>query len=58
MSFVELLDKAIDAAQVFQPLDAAGVAALQQMASDRESIFLGEEKQVSFNYPCGNPHFA
>jgi hypothetical protein len=31
---------------------------LQQMASNRESIFLNEEKQVSFNYPHGNPHFA
>jgi aryl-alcohol dehydrogenase-like predicted oxidoreductase len=57
-SFVELVDKAIDAAKAFQPLDPAAVAELQQMASDRESIFLNEEKQVSFNYPHGNPHFA
>lgn len=57
-SFVELLDKAIDAAKVYQPLDAAAVDELQQMASNRESIFLNEEKQVSFNYPHGNPHFA
>jgi aryl-alcohol dehydrogenase-like predicted oxidoreductase len=54
-SFVELLDKAIDAAKAFQPLDTAAVAALQQMAANRESIFLNEEKQVSFNYPRGNP---
>jgi len=57
-SYVELLDKAIDAAKVFQPLDSSAVAELRQMATDRESIFLGEEKQVSLNYPCGNPHFA
>jgi aryl-alcohol dehydrogenase-like predicted oxidoreductase len=57
-SFVELLDHAIDAAKAFEPLDNAGVAELQQMASNRESIFLNEEKQVSFNYPHGNPHFA
>ena len=57
-SFVELLDKAIDAAKVFQPLDTAAIDELQQMSSNRESIFLNEEKQVSFNYPHGNPHFA
>jgi hypothetical protein len=56
-SFVELLDKAITAAKVFQPLDAAAIAELQQMASNRESLFLNEEKQVAFNYPHGNPHF-
>jgi thiol-disulfide isomerase/thioredoxin len=57
-SFVELLDKAIDAAKIFQPLDTAAIEELQQMASNRESIFLNEEKQVSLNYPHGNPHFA
>jgi aryl-alcohol dehydrogenase-like predicted oxidoreductase len=57
-SFVELLDKAIDAAKVFQPLDTAAVGELQQMSSNRESIFLDEEKKVSFHYPHGNPHFA
>jgi aryl-alcohol dehydrogenase-like predicted oxidoreductase len=56
-SFVELVDKAIDAAKVFQPLDIAAVGELQQMSSNRESIFLDEEKKVSFNYPHGNPHF-
>jgi predicted aldo/keto reductase-like oxidoreductase len=57
-SFVELLDKAIEAAKVFQPLDAAAIAELQQMALNRESLFLNEEKQVALNYPHGNPHFA
>jgi len=56
-SFVELVDKAIDAAKVFQPLDTVAVGELQQMSSNRESIFLDEEKKVSFNYPHGNPHF-
>jgi aryl-alcohol dehydrogenase-like predicted oxidoreductase len=57
-SFVELLDKAMEAAKAFQPLDSTAEAELQQMASNRESIFLNEEKQVSFHYPHGNPHFA
>ena len=57
-SFVELLDRAIDAAKALQPLDDTAVAELQHMASNRESIFLGEEKKVSFNYTFGNPHFA
>jgi predicted aldo/keto reductase-like oxidoreductase len=57
-SFVELLDKAIDVAKAFQPLDSPGEAELREMASNRESIFLNEEKQVSFNYPHGNPHFG
>jgi aryl-alcohol dehydrogenase-like predicted oxidoreductase len=56
-SFVELLDKAITAAKVCQPLDAAAIAELQQMAANRESLFLNEEKQVAFNCPHGNPHF-
>ena len=57
-SFVDLLDKAISAASGFEPLDAAAISALQQMASDRESIFLDEEKQVSLNFPRANPHYA
>ncbi|HEV2394506.1 MAG TPA: aldo/keto reductase [Verrucomicrobiae bacterium] len=54
-SFVELLDKTIEAAKAYTPLDAAGTAQLQQMAQNRESIFLAEEKQVALNLPHWTP---
>ena len=59
-SFVELLDKAIEAAKAFKPLDDAGIAELKKMADGRGSIFINEEKQVAFNMPHqhmpGCPH--
>jgi aryl-alcohol dehydrogenase-like predicted oxidoreductase len=54
-SFVDLLDKTIAAAKAFRELDAPAVAKLQQMAANRESIFLNEEKQVAFNRPHWKP---
>jgi len=54
-SFVDLLDKTIEAARGFKPLDPQAVAQLQDMAANRESIFLNEEKQVAVNHPHGNP---
>jgi aryl-alcohol dehydrogenase-like predicted oxidoreductase len=48
-SFVELLDKTIEAAKVFKRLDGEGEAELKQMAADRESLFLAEERQVALN---------
>jgi len=57
-SFVELFDKAVEAARVFQPLDPAAVNELQRMASNRGSLFTGEESQVAINFPRDNPHFA
>ena len=54
-SFVELLDKAIEAAKVFKPLDDAAVAQLKQMAENRGSIFINEEKQVALNSPHWMP---
>ena len=57
-SFVELFDKAVEAARVFQPLDPAAVNELQRMASNRGSLFTGEENQVAVNFPRDNPHFA
>ncbi len=54
-SWVDLLDKTIEAARAFKPLDAAAIAQLQQMAANRESIFLAEEKQVALNLPRWHP---
>jgi len=52
-SFVELLGRAIEAAKVFTPLDDLAANQLKQMAANRESIFLNEEKQVALNLPPG-----
>jgi aryl-alcohol dehydrogenase-like predicted oxidoreductase len=54
-SYVELLDKTIEAAKAFQPLDAPGVERLRQMAANRGSIFIGEEQQVALNLPHWTP---
>jgi predicted aldo/keto reductase-like oxidoreductase len=54
-SFVDLFDKTITAAKNFRELDAPAVAKLQEMAANRESIFLNDEKQVAMNQPHGNP---
>lgn len=56
-SFVDLLDKVIEGARRFKPLDAKAVQQLQEMAANRESIFLNEEKQVAVNHPHGNPAY-
>jgi predicted aldo/keto reductase-like oxidoreductase len=56
-SFVDLFEKAVEAAKAFKPLDADAVTQLRQMAANRESLFLNEEKQVAFNHPHGNPHY-
>lgn len=56
-SFVELLDRTIEAAKAFKQLDAPAVEQLQQMAANRGSIFLAEENQVASNHPHGNPHY-
>jgi len=48
-SFFDLLDKTIEAAKVFKPLDATGEGELKQMAANRESLFLAEERQVALN---------
>jgi len=48
-SFLDLLDKTIAAARVFKPLDGEAEAELKQMAANRESIFLAEERQVALN---------
>lgn len=69
-SFLDLLDRAIDACATVPPLDEASAARLRQMAENQGSIFLPEEKQVAANplhwtpvYPdspheCGRGHIA
>ena len=54
-SFVDLLDKTITAAAKFKPLDDAGAEQLKEMAANRESIFLNDEKQVAMNRPYWTP---
>jgi len=60
-SFVDLLDRTIEGAKAFRPLDDMAVEKLQQMAASRGSIFAEEEKQVALNLPParvwpGSPH--
>ncbi len=57
-SFVELFDKTVLAARAFRPLDSAGADKLKQMAANRESIFLAEEKQVAMNLPHSDRTYA
>jgi hypothetical protein len=54
-SFVELLDKTIEAGKKFRPLDDMAVEKLRKMADNRGSIFLAEEKQVALNLPHWTP---
>lgn len=69
-SFLDLLDRTIEACREVKPLDEAGAAQLKGMAENRDSIFTREEAQVAMNprhwtpcYPdspheCGHGHFA
>jgi aryl-alcohol dehydrogenase-like predicted oxidoreductase len=50
-SFLDLLDKAIEAAKAYRPLDPAGTEQLRKMAANCGSIFLREEQQVALNLP-------
>jgi predicted aldo/keto reductase-like oxidoreductase len=54
-SFLDLLDKTIAAAKVFRPLDAEAEVELKQMAANRESLFLAEERQVALNLKQWTP---
>jgi aryl-alcohol dehydrogenase-like predicted oxidoreductase len=56
-SFVDLFEKTVQAAKTFRPLDERAIAELQEMAANRESIFLNEEKQVALNHPHWNPAY-
>jgi len=69
-SFLDLLDRAIDAGKTFRPITEAEVAELRQMAASCGSIFEREEKLVAMGmrhdgpiYPdspheCGGGHWA
>jgi len=54
-SFLDLVDRTIEAARSFQPLDAPAAERLKEMAANRESIFLPEERQVALNLPHWKP---
>jgi predicted aldo/keto reductase-like oxidoreductase len=54
-SFVDLLDRTIEAAKAFKPLDAAATGKLKEMAANRDSIFTREEQQVALNLPHWTP---
>lgn len=54
-SFVELFERAVEAAKRFTPLDTAAADKLRQMAADRGSLFLPEEQQVALNLPHWTP---
>ena len=54
-SFIDLLDRTIEAAKAFKPLDDAAVTQLKEMAANRDSLFQREEAQVSLNFPHWTP---
>lgn len=54
-SFLDLLDRTIEAGRNFKPLDDQAVATLKRMAADRDSIFIREEQQVALNLPHWTP---
>jgi aryl-alcohol dehydrogenase-like predicted oxidoreductase len=54
-SFVDLLERTIEAAKVYQPLDQAAIEQLKLMAANRGSLFLREEQQAALNLPHWNP---
>jgi hypothetical protein len=67
-SFLDLVDKAIDAAKNYRPPTEADLAELQKMAKASESLFAKEESQIAMHghapvYPdspheCGGGHWA
>lgn len=54
-SFLDLLDKTIEAAKIFKPLDQAAIEKLKTMAENMGSIFIREEQQVAMNHPYWIP---
>lgn len=54
-SFLDLVDKTIDAARAFKPLDAAATEKVKEMAANQGSIFIREEQQVAMNLPHWTP---
>jgi len=56
-SFLDLLDRTIEAAKRLKPLDQPAEQQLKQMAETRESIFLREEQQVASNLTPWQPAY-
>ena len=56
-SFIDLFEKTVEAASAFRALDDRAVQELKELAANRESIFLNEEKQVAMNHPHWNPNY-
>ncbi len=54
-SYLDLVERAIEGAKAFKPLDEPAVAKLKEMATNRDSIFLREEQQVALNLPQWTP---
>ena len=50
-SFLDLLDRTIEAAKALKPWDEVAAAQLKQMAENRDSIFTREEQSVALNLP-------
>jgi len=61
-SFIDLTDKAVTAAQAFQPITETELARLRQMSAGRGSVFQEDEKRVNAGQPLqarlypDNPH--
>jgi predicted aldo/keto reductase-like oxidoreductase len=54
-SFLDLLDRTIEAARNYKPLDDSAISKLKEMSANRDSIFLREEQQVALNLPHWTP---
>ena len=54
-SFVDLTEKAIEAAKSLSPLTTEEMAELKTMAESSLSVFRSEEQQVALNVPFGTP---
>ena len=55
-SFIDLVNRTIEAAKAFKPLDETAIEKLKQMAANQGSIFLREEKLVALNHPHASPY--
>jgi predicted aldo/keto reductase-like oxidoreductase len=54
-SFLDLLDKAIEAGKQYRPPTETELAELKRIAQGCESLFLREEQQVAWNLPHATP---
>lgn len=53
-SFLDLLDRTIEAARKYEPLDSVAVSQLKEMAATRDSIFTREEATATAALPYPN----